>query len=404
MVCLCAIINLNSYDKVGVNKMDLQKYRLIYGGLALSLIVSGCAYAGKEKAAERVAGNLVTARGTTAAPSTVAVATREYILKDSSNTVLSPEKIGSLDNRILMLARNEIFARHGYIFKQKDLQDYFAAKPWYHADSAYKEHLSPTEKQNVALLRNYEAKYADYKLEPSHTDDVHLRGYKGDSSFKQKKMNVDLNGDGCEEGIQLIPPETELGNFKLKVNNITMEVGSELLPYLDIVDLDIDDPYFEIALQMDSQMVFLRSTSFFAYDGETLRQIAELPGFSAHSSMFDGQGRVVSAEESNNFQTWFRDLVFSLDAEHSLHEEQQDFYPMEPSTPLTIKKEIAVQFNKDDTNDAFLLEPGDNVKFLGDDKLGHIKLQTSMGKEVWYTTGDEYVDYSSFFDGLILYD
>jgi hypothetical protein len=56
------------------------------------------------------------------------------------------------------LARNEIFARHGYVFKQKDLQNYFAAKPWYHADSAYKEHLSPTEKQNVAQLRDYEAK------------------------------------------------------------------------------------------------------------------------------------------------------------------------------------------------------------------------------------------------------
>ncbi|MEI2394450.1 YARHG domain-containing protein [Paenibacillus phytohabitans] len=387
-----------------VNTMDFRKFRLTYGVIALSLIISGCTYAEKEKAAEGAVSDLVAAKESTAAPSTVALAIREYILKDSSNALLSPEKIGSLDNRILKLARNEIFARHGYVFKQKDLKDYFAAKPWYHADSAYKEHLSPIEKQNVALLRDYEAKYAGYKLEPSHTDDVHLRGYIGDSGFKQKKMKVDLNGDGREEDIQLIPPETELGVFKLKVNNITMEVDSELLPYVDIVDLDIDDPYFEIALQMDSQMVFLRSTSFYAYDGETLKQIGELPDFSAHSSMYDGHGRVVSAKESNNFQTWFRNLVFRLDAEHSLHEEQQDFYPMEPPTPLTIKKEIAVQFHKDGTDEAFSLEAGDNVKFLGDDKQGHIKLQTSTGKEVWYTTGDEYVDYSIFFDGLILYD
>ncbi|WP_342477604.1 YARHG domain-containing protein [Paenibacillus sp. FSL H7-0350] len=373
--------------------MDLRKYRLIFGMLAMTLIVSGCTYREKEKAMGVAAGNLVTAR-----------AIREDILKDSSNTVLSPEKIGSLDNRILMLARNEIFARHGYVFKQKELQDYFAAKPWYHADSTYKEHLSLTEKQNVALLRKYEAKYADYKLEPSHTDDVHLRGYTGDSSFKQKKMNVDLNGDGREEEIQLIPPETESGAFKLKVNNITMEVSSELLPYLDIVDIDIDDPYFEIALQMDSQMVFLRSTTFYTYDGDSLKQIGELPNFSAHSSMLDGHGRVVGAKESKDFQTWFRDLVFRLDAKHVLHEEQQDFYPMEPPTLLTIKKEIAVQFDKDGSDEAFSLEPGDNVKFLGDDKHGHIKLQTNMGKEVVFTLGDEYVDYSSFFDGLILYD
>ncbi|WP_239711666.1 YARHG domain-containing protein [Paenibacillus sp. 19GGS1-52] len=382
--------------------MYFLKFRFMYGVIALSLIVSSCTYAKKEKANEGVVGKPVAASETTVALSTVGI--REYILKDSSNTLLSPDQIGSLDNRILELARNEIFARHGYVFKRKDLQDYFAAKPWYHPDSAYKDHLSPTEKQNVALLRDYEAKYADYKLEPAHLDDVHLRDYTGDSGFKQKLMKVDLNGDGRKEEIQLSPPETEFGAFKLKVNNITMEVGSELLPYLDIVDLDIDDPYFEIALQMDSQMDFLRSTSFYAYDGETLKQIGALPDFSAHSSMFDGHGRVVSSQESKDFQTWFRDLVFRLDAKHSLHEEQQDFYPMEPPTSLTIIKEITVQIHKDGKDESFSLEPGDNVKFLGDDKLGHIKLQTSTGKEVWYTMGDEDVDYSNYFDGLILYD
>ncbi|MEK3876473.1 hypothetical protein [Paenibacillus sp. FSL M7-0420] len=63
-----------------------------------------------------------------------------------------------------------------------------------------------------------------------------------------------------------------------------------------------------------------------------------------------------------------------------------------------------MQFHIDDTDEAFSLEPGDKVKFMGDDKLGHIKFQTSTGKEVWYTMGDEDVDYSDFFDGLILYD
>gem|GEM_PF-4937842 len=365
------------------------------------MFISGCALAKKETADEG-AGSKPVAASESATPSNVAI--REYILKDSATTVLTPDQIGSLDNRILELARNEIYARHGYVFKRKDLQDYFSAKPWYHVDTAYKEQLSPTEKQNVALLHTYEANYAAYTLEPVHTDDAHVRDYTGDSSFKQRRMLVDLNGDGRDEEIELISPTTELDAFQLKVNDITMEVDSELLPYLDIVDLDMDDPYFEIALQMDSQMDFLRSTSFYAYNGETLKQIGKLPDFSAHSSMFDSHGRVVSAEESKDFQTWFRDAVFRLDAEHTLHEEQQDFYPMDPPTPLTIKKEIAVQSHKDGTGESLFLKPGDNVKFLGDDKLGHIKLQTGTGKEVWYTMGDEYIDYSTYFDGLILYD
>lgn len=84
-----------------VNKMDFRKFRLTYGVIALSLIISGCTYAEKEKAAEGAVSDLVAAKESTAAPSTVALAIREYILKDSSNALLSPEKIGSLDNRIL---------------------------------------------------------------------------------------------------------------------------------------------------------------------------------------------------------------------------------------------------------------------------------------------------------------
>ncbi|WP_219836164.1 YARHG domain-containing protein [Paenibacillus sp. R14(2021)] len=382
--------------------MDFRKFRFVYGVITLSLIVSGCVSAKEEKVEEGAASKPPAVRETVATPTTAGI--REYILKDSAAKLLTPNQVGSLDSRILELARNEIYARHGYEFKRKDLRDYFTTKPWYHADAAYKEELSPIEKQNVAFLRTYEAKYAAYKLEPAHTDDFHLRDYTGDAGFKQKKMNVDLNGDGRDEEIQLIPPDTELHAFKLKVNDITLEVDSELLPYLDIVDLDIDDPYFEIALQMDSQMDFLRATSFYLYDGQTLKQIGELPDFSAHISMFDGHGRVISAEESKDFQTWFRNVIFRLDAGHMLHEEQQDFYPMDPPTPLKIKKEITVQTRKDGTEDVSSLEPGANVKFLGDDKLGHIKLQTSTGREIWYTMGDEYVDYNDFFGGLILYD
>lgn len=174
------------------------------------------------------------------------------------------------------------------------------------------------EKQNVSLLRSYEAKYAAYKLVPAHSDDDHLRDYKGDASFKRQQMKVDLNGDGRNEQVQLISPASELEAFKLKVNEVTIDMDSELLPYFDIVDLDIDDPYFEIAVQMDSHMDFLRETSFYYYDGQTIKLMGQLPGFSAHSSMFDGHGRVVSAQQAGYFQTWYRDAVFRLNADHKL--------------------------------------------------------------------------------------
>jgi hypothetical protein len=57
----------------------------------------------------------------------------------------------------LKLMRNEIFARHGYIFKSPELNDYFRKKPWYkpqHDD--VNGLLSPEERQNVELIKKLE--------------------------------------------------------------------------------------------------------------------------------------------------------------------------------------------------------------------------------------------------------
>lgn len=375
--------------------MDVRKFLLVCFMVSLPVIASGCTTAKEEKATE--------AAGKKAAVNS-AKAMRHDILKDSGTKALTMDQIGNLDSRILELARNEIYARHGYVFKRKDLRDYFEAKPWYHENPVYKDQLSLVEKQNVSLLRSYEAKYAAYKLVPTHSDDDHLRDYKGDASFKRQQMKVDLNGDGRNDQVQLISPASELEAFKLKVNDVTIDMDSELLPYFDIVDLDIDDPYFEIAVQMDLQMDFLRETSFYYYDGQTIKLTGQLPGFSAHSSMFDGHGRVVSAQQARYFQTWYREAVFRLDADHELHEQQQDFYSMTPPTPLTVKKVLTVQKSKDGKKEAYSLKPGDKVKFLGDDERGYAKLETFTGEDVWYYMGDEYVDLTDYFDGLILYD
>lgn len=60
---------------------------------------------------------------------------------------------------ILLLIRNEIFARHGYKFKNKELLDYFKNKSWYtprydKVDTL----LTDIEKYNINVLLSYEKK------------------------------------------------------------------------------------------------------------------------------------------------------------------------------------------------------------------------------------------------------
>ena len=53
--------------------------------------------------------------------------------------------------------RNEIYARHGKVFKDEELRRYFSSFDWYKPDPRFAEtSLSVIEKQNVATIFNYE--------------------------------------------------------------------------------------------------------------------------------------------------------------------------------------------------------------------------------------------------------
>jgi hypothetical protein len=76
---------------------------------------------------------------------------------DISERLLTEEDISGLSKPELRILRNEIYARHGYIFKSKDLQDYFSAKDWYrpqHEDVS--NLLNATEKKNVEFIKKHE--------------------------------------------------------------------------------------------------------------------------------------------------------------------------------------------------------------------------------------------------------
>jgi hypothetical protein len=79
-----------------------------------------------------------------------------YILPDSDKKVLSEEDIATLSKQQLRLARNEIYARHGYVFKSADLQQYFSSKSWYTPDPSYNGSLNDIETKNVMYLKEKE--------------------------------------------------------------------------------------------------------------------------------------------------------------------------------------------------------------------------------------------------------
>lgn len=78
----------------------------------------------------------------------------------TSTRLIQPAELDALSLGELELMRNEIYARHGWIFRRPDLRNYFTSQPWYRpkSDNAYysnrqvEAELTPVERRNIQII------------------------------------------------------------------------------------------------------------------------------------------------------------------------------------------------------------------------------------------------------------
>ena len=103
------------------------------------------------------AGNAATGTSQQAAAS-VAKTRNMYILPNSATEYVTTEMLDKLTSSQVRAARNEIYARHGYIFKSEDLQKWFGSQEWYNGTISDIDsiELSETEWRNIEFINEYE--------------------------------------------------------------------------------------------------------------------------------------------------------------------------------------------------------------------------------------------------------
>lgn len=75
----------------------------------------------------------------------------------ASERLLTESDVAGMTSDELKIMRNEIFARHGYIFKTKPMKDYFSAQPWYKGMyDDVSSMLSDIEIENVRFIKQHE--------------------------------------------------------------------------------------------------------------------------------------------------------------------------------------------------------------------------------------------------------
>lgn len=85
----------------------------------------------------------------------------DYVLPYSSSKYYTKSELSSLTKNQLAIARNEIYAKHGYIFqKNKTMKAYFENKSWYYGNnssmSSVESEFNQYEKKNVELIQSLE--------------------------------------------------------------------------------------------------------------------------------------------------------------------------------------------------------------------------------------------------------
>jgi len=71
--------------------------------------------------------------------------------------LITDETLGAMFAEDLRVLRNEVYARHGRVFKDPELQKYFEAQAWYKANPDFKDdQLNEIEAKNLAKIREAE--------------------------------------------------------------------------------------------------------------------------------------------------------------------------------------------------------------------------------------------------------
>lgn len=83
---------------------------------------------------------------------------KDAFLFPSDSVLITDEKLESLDDKTIDLIKNEIYARHGYIFTDRALKKYFETFSWYKPNDDYSPKLlNQTEKANLKIIKKFQS-------------------------------------------------------------------------------------------------------------------------------------------------------------------------------------------------------------------------------------------------------
>jgi len=324
---------------------------------------------------------------------------KQFVFPDSHLEKLTRNNFQNLGYRqptleTLGIARNEIFARKGYVFESKELSEYFNRKKWYspiYDNESIK--LNKIEEYNISYI-----KYFEYNMKRR---DIYPKTTKPKIIHKNETILVDLDGDGIEDSITF---NADNRNYQITINEFTINGrGEGIIGSFAVVDLDSRDNIKEIVISEQGPSDDPQST-FFYYTGAEIKQMGKTYSLFYDGITFDGWGGLIIRSRGSFLHTWFFNIPYRLSSDHILEKIPDQIYKTDCS--LFLKQQLNIYNDRDEKSNFLVLEPTTIITITGTDNERWCSVKTLDGIKGWFFVEKYYfingtgIEAYNIFDGL----
>ena len=318
-----------------------------------------------------------------------------YLLPDSDLYQVDVYQYAYWNKELCDLARNEIYARHGYIFEKEIYQQIFGAKNWYMPTIRDVNEIKLTNEEiyNVKCLKWWSEVEHNMAYETPDKGFTDCYQFGMNESFK-----VDLNGDGAFEEITFKGNQEDdtYDSVWLEINGTKSEVLEGFFePYIWLVDMDKEDGYLEL-------IIYDRGPSsdpidyFYTYDKDKILAMGSVSGHLNDENYI--KDKVLHAvRRSDILGTKYYSCNYELDEQHRLSEIYTKW--IEVNVPLIVAEETNI-YSKDDTASSHkVAKVGTTMTAIQTDLTDWVKIRQEDGSEGWVYSEDMH-----HFSGLLYCD
>ena len=294
----------------------------------------------------------------------------EYVLPLSDKKPLTSEMLDNLNDNELMIARNEIYARHGRTFQNEYLQSYFNKCSWYQGTTMPEEFdesvFSAMEKDNLSML---EAKEEAYESEHPYP-----KKYEYGTVIEE-----DLNADGNVEQIFCSLMEQKDGSYVpiVTINGRAFDISKDcqlISPVTDcfyVTDITAADGELELAF-LDYGPSCDPETYFFRFDGD-MEFVGSVDGFPFKDQNdgingFVNDGQVIGRIRTDLLETAYLNGFWLLNEEtHVLEYQKQEEYDYISTTAHQLYEKLPVRVTMNENAPEVVMQKQAEVYFLKSD-------------------------------------